>query len=220
MISRYLLENASSLIQNKTILELGAGGGLPSLICAAHGARQVVVTDYPDAELIENLNYNITTCTQLSNPKNIIADGYLWGAPVAEIAKSISGSAKEARFDILILADLLFNHSEHQKLVKTVRLTLARTPKAKALVFFTPYRPWLLEKDLSFFDLVKNNDFGELDADIRNNDKDELSTSGRLAVNKILEEVMDNVMFKEDRGDELLRRTVFGYEIVWADLQE
>lgn len=220
MISRYLLENASSLIQNKTILELGAGGGLPSLICAAHGARQVVVTDYPDAELIENLNYNITTCTQLSNPKNIIADGYLWGAPVAEIAKSISGSAKEARFDILILADLLFNHSEHQKLVKTVRLTLARTPKAKALVFFTPYRPWLLEKDLSFFDLVKNNDFGELDADIRNNDKDELSTSGRLAVNKILEEVMDDVMFKEDRGDELLRRTVFGYEIVWADLQE
>lgn len=220
MISRYLLENASSLIQNKTILELGAGGGLPSLICAVHGARQVVVTDYPDAELIENLNYNIKTCTQLSNPKNIIADGYLWGAPVAEIAKSISGSAKEARFDILILADLLFNHSEHQKLVKTVRLTLARTPKAKALVFFTPYRPWLLEKDLSFFDLVKNNNFGELDADIRNNDKDELSTSGRLAVNKILEEVMDDVMFKEDRGDELLRRTVFGYEIVWADLQE
>ena len=41
-----------------------------------------------------------------------------------------------------------------------------------------------------------------------------------LAVNKVVEEVMDKVMFEEDKGDELLRRTVFGYEVRRKDLIE
>ena len=80
---------------------------------------------------------------------------------------------------MLILADLLFNHSEHAKLIKTVELTLKKSPTSKAYVFFTPYRPWLLEKDLAFFDLA-----GE---------------AGFIVV-KALEKVMDKVMFEEDPG--------------------
>lgn len=80
-------------------------------------------------------------------------------------------------FDVLILADLLFNHSEHQKLVQTVTKSLKKD--GTAIVFFTPYRPWLLEKDLAFFDLAKE--------------------SG-LKVDKVLEKVMDKVMFEEDPG--------------------
>lgn len=41
-----------------------------------------------------------------------------------------------------------------------------------------------------------------------------------LQVEKVVEEVMEKVMFEEDRGDELLRRTVFGYEVRWKDLIE
>jgi len=77
----------------------------------------------------------------------------------------------------LILADLLFNHSEHGKLVQTVTESLKKD--GTALVFFTPYRPWLLEKDLAFFDLAKENG---------------------LVVEKVLEKVMDKVMFEEDPG--------------------
>jgi nicotinamide N-methyltransferase len=80
-------------------------------------------------------------------------------------------------FDVLILADLLFNHSEHGKLVQSVTKSLKKD--GTALVFFTPYRPWLLEKDLAFFDLAKE--------------------SG-LVVEKVLEKVMDKVMFEEDPG--------------------
>lgn len=112
------------------------------------------------------------------------------------------------RFDLLILADLLFNHSEHAKLVRTVRLALARTREAKALVFFTPYRPWLLEKDLAFFDLAKQAAPADTDG------------HGPLRVEKIMEEEMATVMFEEDPGDERLRRTVFCYELTWADLHE
>jgi nicotinamide N-methyltransferase len=61
-VAHYLEEHATEVLTGRTVLELGAGGGLPSLVCALNGAAQVVVTDYPDADLIENLRYNITHC--------------------------------------------------------------------------------------------------------------------------------------------------------------
>lgn len=38
---------------------MGAGGALPSIISYHNGAKKVVVTDYPDADLIENITYNV-----------------------------------------------------------------------------------------------------------------------------------------------------------------
>lgn len=40
-LSDYLAEHASSLVKNKSILELGAGGGLPSLVSALEDAEKV-----------------------------------------------------------------------------------------------------------------------------------------------------------------------------------
>lgn len=101
-----------------------------------------------------------------------------------------------AGFGTLILADLLFNHSQHAALVSTIRATLTRSPDAKALIFFTPYTPWKFDKDMAFFDLARE---------------------GGLQVTQVIERVMDKLMFKDDRGDELLRRTVFGYELKWTN---
>lgn len=56
------------------MLELGAGAGLPSLVCALNGAKQVVVTDYPDADLIENLRYNISHCDLLPDKTKLAAE--------------------------------------------------------------------------------------------------------------------------------------------------
>jgi nicotinamide N-methyltransferase len=200
------------LIENKTVLEVGAGAGLPSIICAKNGARKVVVTDYPDADLIENLEKN---CALIPEPRNIHATGYLWGAETAKVREYLPSAEQDAGFDLLILADVLFNHSEHARLLLSIQQTLKKTPDSQALVFFTPYRPWLLEKDLAFFDLARE---------------------GGFTVEKILENVMDTVMFEEDRGvsvsssclpcrpiltghsqDELLRRTVFGYTLKWSE---
>lgn len=100
-------------------------------------------------------------------------------------------------FDTLILADLLFNHSQHSALVSTVQETLARNKDAVALVFFTPYRPWLLDLDLRFFELARE---------------------AGLQVEKVVEERMERVMFEDDPGDEELRRTVFGFELRWGDM--
>lgn len=151
------------------------------------GARQVVVTDYPDVELITNLRYNIDHCDLLSSPRTIVAEGYLWGAPIDSITRHLPDG--ETGFDVLILADLLFNHSEHAKLIRTVEMTLKRGRDARAYVFFTPYRPWLLEKDLKFFEDARERGF---------------------RVEKTFEKVMEKVMFEEDPGVSVV---VYGVEI-------
>jgi EEF1A N-terminal glycine/lysine methyltransferase len=208
VISTYL-ESQASLIKGRTVLELGAGAGLPSLVCAILGAKTVVVTDFPDPDLIENIRYNIEHCqapTTVGDPIDIqrvaTTEGYLWGANPAPLLAHISPinnthlttEETSSGFDILILADLLFNHSEHAKLIATVQQTLLHSPSSRAFVFFTPYRPWLLEKDLAFFDLARE---------------------AGLDVEKVLEEMVEKVMFEKDRGDEKIRRTVFGYVLAW-----
>jgi nicotinamide N-methyltransferase len=199
VISTYLQTHAQSLITNKTILELGAAAGLPSIISSLYGAKYVLATDYPDADLVENLQLNIRTNCQ---ENNISAAGYLWGADPAPLLAHIPHTGTDG-FDLLILADLLFNHSEHHALLRTVKATLSHSPGAQALVFFTPYRPWLFEKDMAFFTLAQDR-----------------SQRFDFRVEKILEERMEKVMFEEDPGDETLRRTVFGYRITWADGNE
>ena len=43
----------------------------------------------------------------------------------------------------------------------------------------------------------------------------DLCSGEGLEVEKVVEEVMEKVMFEEDKGDEVLRRTVFGFEVRW-----
>lgn len=192
VIARHIEENAASLVQGKTVLELGAGAGLPSLVSVICGAKYVLITDYPDPELIVNLQYNIEHAIEATFQRKISAQGYLWGNDVTSLTEALE--EPEKRFDVLILADILFNHSEHAKLVLTLQRTLKCDAQACALVFFTPYRPWLLEKDLRFFELAKE---------------------AGLKVTKLFEHIMDKVMFPQDPGDETLRRTVFAYELRW-----
>ncbi|KAK5115366.1 hypothetical protein LTR62_001566 [Meristemomyces frigidus] len=192
-IADYIESNHGTLVEDKTILELGAGAGLPSFVAALNGAKTVVVTDYPDVDLVENLRHNIEHNHLQS--VDVHAEGYLWGAETKKLIQHLSLDEQGKGFDVLILADLLFNHSEHSKLVHSVVSTLKKSPEAQALVFFTPYRPWLYEKDMAFFNLAREHGF---------------------VVTKIMERVMEKVMFVEDPGDELLRRTVFGYSLQWS----
>ena len=58
VLSDYLLRNPS-IYRKKTVLELGAGAGLPGLVSAVSGAEAVVITDYPDHQLVDNLRWNV-----------------------------------------------------------------------------------------------------------------------------------------------------------------
>ncbi|RPB19089.1 hypothetical protein L211DRAFT_665711 [Terfezia boudieri ATCC MYA-4762] len=224
VLAHYLERHASSLVTGKDVLELGAGSGLPGIVCGAvGGARRVnpqvqVVTDYPSAALISNIQYNIDH-TPLLDQHRVFARGYLWGrdpTPLlpeiieAEICDPPTTHHSQTTnptnintntnvFSLLILSDLLFNHSEHHSLINTILLTLSKSdPAACAVVFFTPHRPWLYEKDMAFFELAREEG---------------------LAVDKVLEEVLPEPMFEIDRGDRELRRRVFGYKLRWGERQ-
>jgi len=116
----------------------------------------------------------------------------LWGNALDGVSSHLSN--EEKGFDLVILSDLLFNHSEHQKLLQTVLDTLKRTIEARAVIFFSPHRPWLYEDDMAFFEIARE---------------------AGLRVMKVLEEKLEAPMFEEDKGDRDLRRTVFGYEARW-----
>ena len=75
------LDRNPQLYRGLRVLELGAGGGLPGIVAAKNGARQVrsplttsrihhahrfrfafkkvVLTDYPDSDLVRNLEHNV-----------------------------------------------------------------------------------------------------------------------------------------------------------------
>ncbi|SCU90537.1 LADA_0F04808g1_1 [Lachancea dasiensis] len=154
------LDKFPELVQGKCVLELGAAAALPSVISGLIGARKCVATDYPDADLIYNIQYNVDH--QLYDGKSkadditrdVVVEGYIWGNDYEPLTKHLP--AGKDKFDLIILSDLVFNHTEHLKLLKTTRELLARD--GKALVVFSPHRPWLLDDDLKFFETALDFD--------------------------------------------------------------
>ena len=176
--SDYLEERAPELIHGKNVLELGAGGGLPSMVCAIKGARNTVVTDYPDVDLVENLRFNAAACDPLRHRSSALhVEGYKWGSSPDPLFNLLPPTTPG--FDVLILADVIYNRPEHQNLVSSIQQTLKKSADSVALVIFTPYQPWLLEKVRAFFPLAE---------------------AGGFTVTPIFEKIMDDLLFKDDPG--------------------
>lgn len=140
------LDQHPELYRDKNVLELGAAAALPSLICGLNGAAKVVSTDYPDPDLLYNIQYNVDHC---ASKKNIVVKGYIWGNDYEELQKEVNGE----KFDLIILSDVVFNHTEHLKLLRTTKDLLAKD--GRCFVVFSPHRPHLLDQDLKFFDIAE-----------------------------------------------------------------
>ncbi|RKP08895.1 putative methyltransferase-domain-containing protein [Thamnocephalis sphaerospora] len=202
----YLDTRRETLCRERRVLELGAGAGLPGLVAALDDAKRVVLTDYPDADLLENLSIN----AQANAPDalasgRLCVKGYLWGADVEQLGTD-DPTVPAGSFDLIILSDLIFNHSQHRAMLRTVRelpadtalppLVTRETSAPQALVFFTHHRPWLAARDLRFFTLAASDS----------------KQYGGFCVERVLEQRMQP-MFAEDPGAETVRATVHGYRL-------
>ncbi|KAJ6442061.1 nucleotide binding protein [Purpureocillium lavendulum] len=222
-ISDYLEDDPATRVRGKTVLELGAAAGLPSLAAAILGARRVVMTDFPDPDLVANMQKNIDECDATVEPAGSVAArvhamGFVWGADPEPLLARLSGGnngeapgaatgaaadpesskvASAPRFDVLVLADLLFRHSEHGALVKTIKETMARD--GAAYVFFTSYRPWKQDLDMGFFDVARN---------------------AGLAVEQVSERKLEKPLFENDPGDLDVQKTVKGFVVRWAAAED
>lgn len=203
LVSDYF-ERVPSRVRARSVLELGAGAGLPSLVAGILGAKKVVVSDFPDPDLVANLQKNIDECDGTVEPRGHIgrtidAVGFVWGADpgplLARLAPDGGGdAARTRRFDVLVLADLLFRHSEHGALVKTIGETMRRSRESAAYVFFTSYRPWKQDLDMRFFDVAKD---------------------AGLEVEQVAERKLEKPLFEGDPGDLDVQKTVKGFELRW-----
>ncbi|CAJ0751478.1 14474_t:CDS:2, partial [Entrophospora sp. SA101] len=205
VLSNYLDSNSKNLVKDKFVLEFGAGGGLASLICAINEAKKkVVITDYPDDELIENIKYNAIANLGVKKtqgdkksvelPDNVIISGYIWGRdtnPLLNYINSTNSINNKRKYDLILLSDLLANHSEHKSLLKSCKECLEPS-NGQILVFFTHHRPHFIKQDLNFFKIATEEE--------------------NFKVEKIFQEKM-NPMFKNDYGDEEVRSIVYGYRL-------
>lgn len=129
------------------MIEFGAASALPSIICLLKGISYAMVTDYPDAPLLEAIKKNLKT--NVGHPGcgfNYDVRGYVWGKCCKEIIET-------GTYEIAILSDLVFNHSQHISLRKSL-LEVLPNPGSIAIVSFTHHRTWLRHKDLEFIELL------------------------------------------------------------------
>lgn len=130
------------------ILELGAGAAVPSMIAALRGASYVLITDYPDKELVENIKYNLSENLPVDILKRVHVDAFQWGD-----ASFLDRFEKEQdRFDKIFLADLISNHYAHEKLLWSCQKLLKSN--GIAYVSFSHHRPHKMKQDLRFFHLA------------------------------------------------------------------
>lgn len=173
-----------AMLQAMTFVELGAGAGLPSIVAARHGARHVVATDYPDNTLLRNLEDNVRRCVpERGYGPAAAVHGLKWGCgPDDQWAVS--------QFDVIVLSDLIFNHSQHANLLQTCAMLSG--PSTVILVTFSHHRPHKMLDDLKFFEVARDQ-FG-------------------LAVRHV-ESHRCAPMFPNDPGDVEIRSTVQVYEL-------
>ena len=103
------------LLFGGSVLEFGAAAGLPSLTAAINGASFVCATDYPDDPLINNIHANFQDATTHHAISPNYIDGFLWGGNASKLLEANGGY----KYDLIILSDLLFNHTEQKKLLKS-----------------------------------------------------------------------------------------------------
>lgn len=83
-------------MRNFNTLELGAAAALPSFMCALNGAKKVVITDYPDEQIINSILKNTKT-NDLLNDDTVKVQGYLWGDDVQPLLKNLES---DSLFDV------------------------------------------------------------------------------------------------------------------------
>jgi len=184
-------------VAGKRVLEFGAGAAVPSVVAALCGACHVSVTDFPEEPLLEPIRRNISeNISDESVRSRVSVHGFLWGSDPTELLNvGINESGvvddEEKKYDLLLMGDLLANHSALPDLAKSASQLMKRN--GMGIVAFGHHRPWLADRDLMIFEHLK-----------------------KLGISSTkIDEFSAEPMFVEDPGSLEVRKTIHVYRIVW-----
>ncbi|KZT58255.1 hypothetical protein CALCODRAFT_432962 [Calocera cornea HHB12733] len=138
LVTAEQIESGRIDVEGQCVLELGCGAGVPSLVAAslvAGGPQMVVMTDYPDEDLMDALQANVERNAQLHCPVHI--RGHAWGTDVQELLALLPPD-KEG-YDTLILADLVHLTPPTAPLLASLTSLLAHTPTSRAYISVGAY---------------------------------------------------------------------------------
>lgn len=140
-------------VRSKTVVELGAGTGLPGLVACVMGAKKTVITDYPDPDVIHNLECNLDLALVRSSRgkkrelhpyyvearERVQVLGMGWGNENEELhvlhASSSASSLSLAQgYDLILAADVLWVSSSHPLLIHSIRRLLKRDRDARCVL--------------------------------------------------------------------------------------
>lgn len=150
VVSDYLCQ-FPELVYNKVVIELGAGAALPSLVAEKLGASLVLVTDYPEPDVLQNINEAI----RINKSTKILSMGYKWGDAIQTI---MSVEVLQNRnIDVILLADVLWRdtYKQHRSLLKSISLLFQDYGGIVYIgVAHRPCEGHLPENDMEFFDIA------------------------------------------------------------------
>lgn len=128
---RYLCANPD-LVRGKRVVELGAGGGLVGLVCAALGASHVCITDVPGA--LPQLEANLQRNPSLHSSGLVSVAPCTWG----ESAHTDALLAGGGRFDVVLSCEVIYKQDEEVllALLETQDVLLATGPHALNLLIY------------------------------------------------------------------------------------
>ncbi|PIL23618.1 hypothetical protein GSI_14931 [Ganoderma sinense ZZ0214-1] len=135
-----LIERGVIYLEGKTVVELGAGCALPSLLSStlSNPPALVVITDYPDPVIIGNLTANVERNRPHFNDACAVHSiGYEWGQnvdPLLDIVRQLTPSAAPDAFDVVIMSDLLHFDRSHDVLMQSLLSLLRKTSSARAYI--------------------------------------------------------------------------------------
>jgi pimeloyl-ACP methyl ester carboxylesterase len=113
----FLADRVASTLSS-TVVELGAGAGLPSIMAARAGAR-VTCTDYDDPVVVGTIRRNF----EADGPGDWAVRGHSWGTDVSALLARAPGG-----YDAVLLADTLWSSDKHGILLDSV-CSLLRRPR-------------------------------------------------------------------------------------------
>ncbi|KAL7269785.1 hypothetical protein RUND412_007542 [Rhizina undulata] len=131
---------------NETVLEFGAGAGLPGIVSALSGAKETVLSDYPAEELLSNIRQNVLTNTPPDLQKSVSVIGHVWGDLTDPLCES---SAR--KFTRVIAADCMWMDWQHENLCASINRILAEDGLVIAIAGFHTGR----KKLAAFFDATE-----------------------------------------------------------------